>query len=90
LDDRARAAVIERLMCDFSVDYGAIAGEFLGDDTAFDAAQSDLSQLIREGVATQVGRRVTITESGRPFMRLVASAFDAYLPARAARHSVAV
>jgi oxygen-independent coproporphyrinogen-3 oxidase len=89
-DDLARATVIERLMCDFSVDYGAIAGEFLGDDAAFDAAQSDLSQLIREGVATQEGRRVTITEAGRPFMRLVASAFDAYLPARAARHSVAV
>jgi oxygen-independent coproporphyrinogen-3 oxidase len=89
-DDLARATVIERLMCDFSVDYGAIAGELLGDDSAFDAAQSDLSQLIREGVATQEGRRVTITEAGRPFMRLVASAFDAYLPARAARHSVAV
>ncbi|MGO9389497.1 oxygen-independent coproporphyrinogen III oxidase [Rhodoblastus sp.] len=89
-DDLARAAVIERLMCDFSVDYGAIAEEILGDDAAFDAAQPDLSQLIREGVATQEGRRVTITEAGRPFMRLVASAFDAYLPTRAARHSVAV
>jgi oxygen-independent coproporphyrinogen-3 oxidase len=89
-EDLARATVIERLMCDFSVDYGAIAEEWLGDDAAFDAAQPDLSQLIREGVATQVGRRVTITEAGRPFLRLVASAFDAYLPARAARHSVAV
>jgi oxygen-independent coproporphyrinogen-3 oxidase len=89
-DDLARAAVIERLMCDFSVDYGAIAAEFLGDAAAFDAAQEDLSQLIREGVAIQEGRRVTITEAGRPFLRLVASAFDAYLPARAARHSVAV
>jgi oxygen-independent coproporphyrinogen III oxidase len=89
-EDSARAAVIERLMCDFSVDYGVIAGEYLGDSAAFDAARDDLSQLIREGVATQEGRRVTITEAGRPFMRLVASAFDAYLPARAARHSVAV
>lgn len=89
-DDIARAAVIERLMCDFSVDYGAIAAELLGDDAAFDSAQADLAHLVHEGVATQEGRRVTITEDGRPFMRLVASAFDAYLPARAARHSVAV
>nr|WP_294534039.1 oxygen-independent coproporphyrinogen III oxidase [uncultured Rhodoblastus sp.] len=89
-DDLARATVIERLMCDFSVDYGEIAAEWLGDDTAFDAAQPDLAHLIQEGVATQEGRRVTITEAGRPFLRLVASAFDAYLPARAARHSVAV
>jgi oxygen-independent coproporphyrinogen-3 oxidase len=89
-DDRARAAVIERLMCDFSVDYGEIAEKMLGDATAFDAAQEDLAQLIREGVASQEGRRVSITEAGRPFMRLVAAAFDAYFRARAARHSVAV
>ncbi|HUO54775.1 MAG TPA: oxygen-independent coproporphyrinogen III oxidase [Rhodoblastus sp.] len=89
-DDLARAAVIERLMCDFSVDYGAIAEKMLGDIAAFDAARADLAQLVREGVATQEGRRVSITESGRPFMRLVAAVFDAYLPARAARHSVAV
>jgi oxygen-independent coproporphyrinogen-3 oxidase len=89
-DDRARAAVIERLMCDFSVDYGVIAENMLGDVASFDAAEADLAQLIREGVATQEGRRVSITEAGRPFMRLVAAAFDAYLPTRAARHSVAV
>lgn len=89
-EDLARAAVIERLMCDFSVDYGEIAAQMLGDVGAFDAAEVDLSQLIREGVAIREGRRVMVTEAGRPFMRLVASAFDAYLPARAARHSVAV
>jgi oxygen-independent coproporphyrinogen III oxidase len=89
-DDLARAAVIERLMCDFSVDYGMIAENMLGDVAAFDAAEADLAQLIREGVASQEGRRVSITEAGRPFMRLVAAAFDAYLPTRAARHSVAV
>ncbi|HUO54807.1 MAG TPA: radical SAM protein, partial [Rhodoblastus sp.] len=89
-DDLARAAVIERLMCDFPVDYGAIAEKMLGDLSAFDAAQDDLSQLIREGVATREGRLVSITEAGRPFMRLVAAAFDAYLPVRAARHSLAV
>jgi oxygen-independent coproporphyrinogen-3 oxidase len=89
-DDKARAAVIERLMCDFSVDYGVIAAEKLGDHTAFDAAQAELSQLVQAGVATQEGRRVNITEAGRPFMRLVAATFDAYLAARAAKHSVAV
>ncbi len=89
-DDLARAAVIERLMCDFSVDYGEIAQNMLGDAAALDGAQQQLAQLSGEGVATQEGRRVAITEAGRPFMRLVASAFDAYLAARAARHSVAV
>jgi oxygen-independent coproporphyrinogen-3 oxidase len=89
-DDIARAAVIERLMCDFTVDYGAIAQDMLGNASAFDGAEEELSQLVREGVATREGRSVSLTDAGRPFMRLVAAAFDAYLMARAAKHSVAV
>jgi oxygen-independent coproporphyrinogen-3 oxidase len=34
--------------------------------------------------------RIAVTEAGRPFLRLIASAFDAYLHASAARHSAAV
>ncbi|SNB73805.1 oxygen-independent coproporphyrinogen-3 oxidase [Rhodoblastus acidophilus] len=90
IEDKARAAVIERLMCDFKVDYGAVAQDMLGNASAFDGAEEELSQLVREGVATREGRSVSLTEAGRPFMRLVAAAFDAYLHARAAKHSVAV
>ena len=36
------------------------------------------------------GQRVTVTEAGRPFVRLVAAAFDAYLAKGTARHSRAV
>ncbi len=89
-EDIARAAVIERLMCDFKVDYGAIATDLLGNASAFDGAEEELSQLVREGVATREGRSVSLTDAGRPFMRLVAAAFDSYLAARAAKHSVAV
>jgi hypothetical protein len=31
-----------------------------------------------------------VTEAGRPFVRLVAAAFDAYLPEDQKRHSLAV
>jgi oxygen-independent coproporphyrinogen III oxidase len=31
-----------------------------------------------------------VAETGRPFVRLVAAAFDAYLPQNHGRHSVAV
>jgi oxygen-independent coproporphyrinogen-3 oxidase len=89
-DDVARAAVIERLMCDFKVDYGAIARDMLGNVSAFDEADEELSQLVREGVATREGRSVSLTEAGLPYMRLVAAVFDAYLKSRAAKHSVAV
>ncbi len=52
-----------------------------------DAAR--LAPLASEGVVTFDGRRVTVAESGRPYLRLVASAFDSHL-ARAGRHSRAV
>ena len=36
------------------------------------------------------GHRIRITEQGRPYLRLVASAFDTYLARAKSRHSVAV
>ena len=36
------------------------------------------------------GHRIQITDKGRPYMRLVASAFDTYLAQAKSRHSVAV
>lgn len=89
-DDVARAALIERIMCDFSVDYGAIAQAMLGDAAAFDAADAELATLAEQGVIAREGRKLTVTSFGRPYVRLAAAAFDAYLPKRAARHSVAV
>lgn len=90
IEDLARADVIERLMCDFTVDFGEIALEHGFPVDAFDAARLPLSGLERDGVVEVVDRRVTVTERGRPFVRLAASAFDAYLEASAARHSAAV
>ena len=89
-DDLARAAVIERLMCDFSVDYGEIAENMLGDAAAFDGAQDQFGATDPGGRCDPGGTARLDHRAGRPFMRLVAAAFDAYLAARAARHSVAV
>jgi oxygen-independent coproporphyrinogen-3 oxidase len=89
-EDLARAAVIERLMCDFAVDFGAISRTMLGDATAMDDAAEELDGLAQQGVLVRDGRRITLTLEGRPFMRLAAAAFDAYLHAGAARHSAAV
>jgi oxygen-independent coproporphyrinogen-3 oxidase len=84
-DDRLRARIIERLMCDFTVDLDALApGETFSD--AFAA----LAPLAEDQLVTLQGRRINVTEDGRPFVRLVASAFDAYLGRGAARHSRAV
>jgi len=49
-----------------------------------------LDNLSNTGVVDRDGGRIYVTEAGRPLVRLVAAAFDAYLPKDQKRHSVAV
>jgi oxygen-independent coproporphyrinogen III oxidase len=89
-DDVLRGEAIERLMCDFALDFGALCeAQGLAADT-LDAALPRLETLAEEGLITLAGRRIMVTKRGRPFVRLAAAAFDAWLHANAARHSVAV
>src|SRR5262249_49088456 len=82
-DDRRRAAIIERLMCDFAVDLDAQGvADFSAELDAVDA-------LAVSGIVARAGSRIVVTEQGRPFVRLVAAAFDAYLPQNNKRHSAA-
>ncbi len=84
-DDGVRARIIERLMCDFAVDLDreAPAADFSAELDAVDA-------LAGSGIVRRHGREIVVTENGRPFVRLVAAVFDAYLQHNAGRHSVAV
>lgn len=90
-DDRLRGEIIERLMCDMAVDFTAVARRSGFDTEAvfFDALPS-LQPLREAGDLLIEGRRIVMTEKGRPFVRVVASAFDTYLTGSHARHSVAV
>ena len=88
-DDRLRARIIERLMCDLAVDLDAQAGAPAA-AIDFSAELDALDTLSASGIVRRHGRRITVTEKGRPFVRLVAAAFDAYLPNNHKRHSVAV
>ncbi|PKP77631.1 MAG: oxygen-independent coproporphyrinogen III oxidase [Alphaproteobacteria bacterium HGW-Alphaproteobacteria-3] len=88
--DRLRRDVIERLMCDMGVDLDEIA---LMHDVAadtFDDELSRLSALEADGIVTRDGRRLTVTEEGRPLVRAVCAVFDEYLGQGQARHSKAV
>jgi oxygen-independent coproporphyrinogen-3 oxidase len=89
-EDRLRSQAIERLMCDFELDYGALAARVAGDPAALDDAAGRLDELAAMGVLAHEGRRVRVTMAGRPFARLAAAAFDAYLSQGAARHSASV
>jgi oxygen-independent coproporphyrinogen-3 oxidase len=83
--DRVRAAIIERLMCDLAVDLAAFGGE-----NQFSAELARLRPLGEQGLVEMDGGRITVTEPGRPYLRIAASAFDTYLAATEKRHSVAV
>jgi oxygen-independent coproporphyrinogen-3 oxidase len=85
-DDRIRSAIIERLMCDLEVDLNAVAGGL----ERFAAEVAALHALAEEGLVTIAGAHVAVTAQGRPFVRIAAAVFDAYLGAGAKRHSVAV
>ncbi len=90
-DDLLRAAVIERLMCDLGADLDALA-HLAGEraDTYFSDELASLAPLAREGLLEIEGARIRVTENGRPFVRVIASAFDTYLRYHAARHSLAI
>jgi len=87
--DRLRGRIIERLMCDLAADLAAIAAQ-CGADEAFVAERVALAPLVCDGLVRLVGDEVAISEKGRPFVRLIASVFDAYLQQGRARHSIAV
>ncbi len=84
-DDRVRAAVIERLMCDFAVDLDAFAGVHA--EALLDGSANDLADLAREGLVEIEGRRLVATPEGRRFVRLIAAAFDPYLDQAQMRHA---
>ena len=80
-EDKRRAGLIERLMCDLQVD--------LPDDLVGPAA-AQLAEMEADGLLVTNDQGVEITELGRPFVRCVAALFDAYLNPVHDRHSVAV
>ena len=84
-EDRVRARIIERLMCDFTVDLDDCDAT---DD--FSGELSEVDQLRSAGIVVRDGRQIFVTREGRPLVRLVAAAFDSYLPKNQNRHSAAV
>jgi len=89
-DDRLRRAVIERLMCGFQVDVGAVAAAHATPADTFAAELDGLADLAADGLVEVDDGAVRVTELGRPFLRVVASRFDGRLAAGQGRHSRAV
>ncbi|KAA5803734.1 oxygen-independent coproporphyrinogen III oxidase [Alkalicaulis satelles] len=83
--DRLRRAIIEQLMTYLDVDPAALAAAH-----GLAEPEADLSELEAAGIVRRDGARIIVPRAYRPLARLAAAAFDGYLPASAARHSVSV
>jgi oxygen-independent coproporphyrinogen-3 oxidase len=88
--DELRAAVIERLMCDLEVDVGSLCDAHGFEPASLDDSIRACAALEDDGLCQVEGRRVRIPAPASRLMRVVASAFDAFLPETARRHARAV
>jgi oxygen-independent coproporphyrinogen III oxidase len=89
-EDRMRRWVIERLMCDFAVPLEELMDRFGPAAEAVAAEMLGVAFEDSDGLVDFTGDSFTMTEKGRPFVRSIAAAFDSYLAAGKARHSLAV
>lgn len=89
-DDRVRARIIEEVMCHLDCDIAQLATQHDFQADAFDQEIESLRPFEAEGLVRIDGRRIAVEEKGRPYLRLIAAAFDAHLASGHARHSVAV
>ncbi|HZP70434.1 MAG TPA: oxygen-independent coproporphyrinogen III oxidase [Pseudolabrys sp.] len=93
-DDRVRGRIIESLMCNLECNIDDVVARAAGEgDDAGDSFEQEIEALqpfVSDGFVRIDGRRIIVADSGRPYLRLIAATFDAYLRDSRARHSVAV
>ena len=81
-DDKVRRRLIERLMCDFKINFS----DFFNVEPPIER----LFGLQSDGLIECDAFSLKITEKGRPFARVVAACFDPYLDPEAQHHAKAV
>jgi oxygen-independent coproporphyrinogen-3 oxidase len=89
-DDRLRADIIERIMCDYGVDLEAICTRHGTEPDDMLRSASRLQALVSDGVVELNGASLAVAENSRFLVRSVAAAFDAHLDASKQLHSRAV
>ena len=89
-DDRFRAEIIERLMCDFTVDLAEVCDSHRRPLADLDESIARLAPMQEDGIAEVHGATVGATRTGRDFIRSICAAFDAHLEHGAIRHSASI
>lgn len=84
-EDRARAAIIEQLMCNFRADL-----QELDPAHSYAGELAMLRQFADAGLLTVDGGSIAMTDVGRPFVRVAASVFDRFRTGQKALFSRAV
>ena len=79
-EDKLRADVIMRLMCDMALDFDATGEKWSIDFRShFSASLEQLETFVDDGLLEWTNRGCKVTEHGRLFIRNLAMCFDAYL-----------
>lgn len=89
-EDLLRAAVIERIMCYGQVDPDMMGRRFAAAEDWWSDARDALAGMEADGLVKCDPGGIGLTPRGAPLARVAASAFDTYLAASRARHSVAL
>ena len=89
-EDRFRADIIERLMCDFAVDLVAACDRHGRKLAELDGSIARLQDFIADGLAVWDGQVLAVTPRGRMLVRSICALFDAYLAPDAQRHAKAI
>ena len=89
-EDRFRAEIIERLMCDFHVDLAAVCARHgrAYSDLAQDVVR--LAPFIADGLARIQDGRLEVLPAGQLLVRSIAAVFDTYFSAESQRHAKAI
>lgn len=89
-DDRMRAHVIERLMCDLTYSAADVRDRFGPAADRLLAIVRGMDDLEAEGLIVRTDDGFQVPEEATPYLRIVCARFDAWLAATTARHAPAV
>lgn len=89
-DDRLRAEIIERIMCDFGVSLDTICARHGSVPEEMLKSSPRLQKLISDGIVELDGGSLAMADDSRFLVRSVAAAFDAHLDGAQQLHSRAV
>lgn len=89
-EDRLRATVIERLMCDLEVDVGSVCLDQGYGIATLDDGLTAARALVSDGLCTVVGRLIRVSPEISRLVRVVAACFDHQLAPLTKKHSLAI